>query len=97
MTESPLLIRLSEEVRLRADALEAQNQTIEHALVKASRVIELVTTWETRLASLTKDDQLLRRSEQIIAELEQRAARATADLEQRHRRFRNAETYHRTD
>ena len=38
---------------------------------------------ETRLASLTERDQLLRGSEHIVAGLEQRAAGTTADLERR--------------
>ena len=65
----------------RLGEFDAQRQAIDEGLSKANHAAELLTTLETRLASLTERDQLLRGSEHIVAGLEQRAADTTAALE----------------
>ena len=65
-----------------ANALDARMQAIDDGLLKANQTAELLATLERRrLASLTERDQLLHGSEHIVADLEQRAAGATAALE----------------
>jgi chromosome segregation ATPase len=57
------------------------NQTINEGLSKANQTAELLTTLEARLASLTEREQRIRGSEQIVADLEHRAAETTVAFE----------------
>jgi len=59
-----------------AATLERQSQAIEHAVVGAGRMTELLTTLETRISGLANVAQ-------TVADLEQRAVDASTGLEQR--------------
>jgi hypothetical protein len=62
---------------------ESRKHVIEQALADAARVTGLLSALETRITSLTGPDRELERAEQVVARLEQRAADANDDLEQR--------------
>lgn len=112
---------VAEEISTSANALDAQNQAIDHGLGEVTQAAEMLTTLESQRlapspsflgsnpaarvwlamrakaftrraaytntpnasASLTEKDQSRRKTEQVVAELEQRAADATAQLERR--------------
>ena len=74
--DRPLASPLAAEVRLLTETLERQRQAIDHGVVGAGRVTELLTTLETRISSFTNVAQ-------TVADLELRAVEANSGLEQR--------------
>ena len=73
---------MTADLERRAREFEAQKQTIEHALVEAMRVTDVMSALDARIATLTRTGQVLGRAEETVGHLERRAAEATVRLEQ---------------
>jgi hypothetical protein len=79
--------QLAREVMDRAADFQAQKESIDHGLVKATRVTELLAALEARVTKLTGKNELLGHAEEAVRHLERRAAEATAHLERRVNEF----------
>jgi hypothetical protein len=77
------LSQLAEEVMYRAADFQAQKESIDHGLVEATRVTELLAALEARVTKLTEKNELLRHAEETVGHFERRAAETTAYLERR--------------
>jgi hypothetical protein len=73
---------MTADLERRVREFEAQKQTIEHALVEAMRVTDVMSALDARIATLTRTGQVLGRAEETVGHLERRAAEATVRLEQ---------------
>ena len=73
---------LADDVMRKADALESQTDVIERAGVDVRRVIQIVSTMETRLATLNDEDHLAGCAETMLAQLKQIAAETSKQFEQ---------------
>ena len=77
------LAQLAEQVMNRAADFQAQKESIDHALVEATRVRQMLSALDARVATLAEHEQVLRHAEETVGHLERRAADAAADLERR--------------
>lgn len=76
------LSQLAEEIMYRAADFQAQKESIDHGLVEATRVTELLAALEARVTKLTEKNELLGHAEERVGHLERRAAEAAVRLEQ---------------
>jgi hypothetical protein len=74
---------LADEVTVKAQTLNDQKEMIEHAMVEAGRVADLLGAMDTRMATLKDGDHLLEQAEARLGRLEEVAAETTAQLERR--------------
>jgi chromosome segregation ATPase len=68
---------LAEHVSLKVKALETQKQTVERAVVEATRLNEMVWNMDTQIARLTQGGEQMRQAEDAVARMEE-VARVTA-------------------
>lgn len=71
---------LAEHIAHKAKALEAQKQTVERAVVEATRLNEMVWAMDAQLAKLTAGGDQIQRAEQTVARMEELAKAAGDDL-----------------
>jgi len=77
---------LADELTVRAQTLNGQNEMIARAVVEAARVAGLVDAMETRMAKLAVTDHLREQTEARLVRLEAAAADTTARLQRSERR-----------
>ena len=71
---------LAEHVSHKAKALETQRHTVEHAVVEATRLNEMVWNMDAQIAKLSDGRDQLQRTEETVARVEQLAKAATQEL-----------------
>ncbi|MFO1265934.1 MAG: hypothetical protein U1F67_03525 [Rubrivivax sp.] len=71
---------LAEHVGHKSRALETQRHTVEHAVVEATRLNEMVWNMDAQIAKLSDGRDQLQRTEEMVARIEQMAKAATQDL-----------------
>jgi chromosome segregation ATPase len=71
---------LAEHVSHKAKALETQKQTIEHAVVEATRLNEMVWTMDAQLAKLASGHEQLAQAEEAVARMEALAHTTAQEL-----------------
>jgi chromosome segregation ATPase len=71
---------LAEHVSHKARALETQRHTVEHAVVEATRLNEMVWNMDTQIAKLADGRDQLQRTEETVARVEQLAKQTTQEL-----------------
>ena len=71
---------LAEHVSHKAKALETQRHTVEHAVVEATRLNEMVWNMDAQIAKLSDGRDQLQRTEEMVARIEQMAKAATQEL-----------------
>src|SRR5207237_3917284 len=72
---------LAEHVSHKAKALESQQQTVEHAVVQANRVNEMVWAMDQQVAKLSEGMKQIARADDTLARTEKLAAETDAQLE----------------
>src|SRR5580765_3917185 len=72
---------LAEHVSRKAKALESQQQAVEHAVVQANRVNEMVWQMDTQIGKLNEGLKQAAKAEEQIARIEKLAGEASAQLE----------------
>jgi len=71
---------LAEHVSHKAKALETQRHTVEHAVVEATRLNEMVWNMDTQIAKLADGRDQLQRTEEAVVRMEQLAKATTQEL-----------------
>jgi len=71
---------LAEHVMLKSKALATQQQTVEHAVVEAKRLNEMVWAMDGQIARLADGRDQMQRAEEAVAQMEQLAAATTSEL-----------------
>jgi len=74
---------LADEVTSRRHTLNDEKEMIDHAVVEAGRVADLIRAMEMRIAKLKDGDHLLEQTEARLGRLEEMSAETTAQLERR--------------
>src|SRR5256885_16708848 len=72
---------LAEHVSHKAKALESQQQTVEHAVVQANRVNEMVWAMDQQVAKLSEGMKQIARADDTLSRTEKLAAETDAQLE----------------
>src|SRR5439155_278787 len=72
---------LAEHVTHKAKALESQQQAVEHAVVQANRVNEMVWAMDVQIAKLNEGMKQVARADDTLARTEKLAAEANAQFE----------------
>ena len=72
---------LAERVSLKAKVIESQQPTVEHALIQATRVNEMVWSMEVQIGKLNQGMKQAATAEETLARLEKLSAETTARLE----------------
>ncbi|HEX6018632.1 MAG TPA: hypothetical protein VFZ28_11070, partial [Burkholderiaceae bacterium] len=72
---------LAEHIAHKAKALEAQKQTVERAVVEATRLNEMVWSMDAQLAKLTAGGDQIQRAEHTVARMEELAKAAGDELQ----------------
>ena len=72
---------LAEHVTHKAKALESQKHTIDHAVVEANRLNELVWSMDSQIAKLNEGNKQIAHTEENLARMEKLAAETTSQLE----------------
>jgi chromosome segregation ATPase len=71
---------LAEHVSHKAKALETQKHTVEHAVVEATRLNEMVWNMDAQIAKLADGRDQMQRAEETVARMEQLARSTTQEL-----------------
>ena len=71
---------LAEHVSYKAKALETQKHTVEHAVVEATRLNEMVWTMDAQLAKLAAGNEQMQHAEEAVARMEGLAQATTQEL-----------------
>ncbi len=71
---------LAEHVSHKAKALETQKHTVEHAVVEATRLNEMVWTMDAQIAKLAAGNEQMQRTEEALARMEELAQTTTHEL-----------------
>ena len=71
---------LAEHVSHKARALETQKHTVEHAVVEATRLNEMVWTMDAQIAKLAAGSEQMQRTEEALARLDDLAQTTTQQL-----------------
>jgi chromosome segregation ATPase len=71
---------LAEHVSHKARALETQKATVEHAVVEATRLNEMVWTMDAQIAKISDGKEQLQRTEETVARMEQLAQTTAQEL-----------------
>lgn len=71
---------LAEHVSHKAKALETQKHTVEHAVVEATRLNEMVWTMDAQIAKLAAGNEQMQRTEEALARMEELAQATTQEL-----------------
>jgi chromosome segregation ATPase len=74
---------MTAQLERRVGDFDAQRQTIERAVIEATRVMTILSALEARVTALAGGDQGLGYAETTVGQLEQRATATMADLERR--------------
>ena len=75
--------QMTAQLERRVGDFDAQRQTIEQAVIEATRVMTILGALEARVTALAGSDQGLGYAETTVGQLEQRATATMADLERR--------------
>ena len=71
---------LAEHVSHKAKALEAQKHAVEHAVVEANRLNEMVWAMDVQIAELAEGSKQVQRAEETVARMEKLSQATTAEL-----------------
>jgi chromosome segregation ATPase len=71
---------LAEHVSHKAKALETQKHTVEHAVIEATRLNEMVWTMDAQIAKLAAGNEQMQRTEEALARLDELAQGTQAQL-----------------
>ena len=71
---------LAEHVAHKTKALEAQKQTVEHAVVEATRLNEMVWAMDAQLAKLATGNEQMQRTDEVVTRMEELAQATSQEL-----------------